>query len=268
MSSIKDGLNGEPENREKSRGIENDNVMNLGVVFKDFCNELEKRKGFLSEDNIRFYWFASMLKQDPILNNYSLEEPYPLGKEELDLKYEEGFEEDGSEEGCSEIFVFEIKFHRHQEGKSKELPTTESAGKIFNDLIRLPSWKPKTETCKPIRYFFLYVTDNVMNEHLSGSKLLSKFYDSKVGSSFKGSFTCENCGGDSPKTFFRNACKSLGKTCSKFKSRTNVCAKLCTKTEGPISTPDIKLIDKVDALRCDSGELKTRKCWVRLYEVI
>ena len=128
--------------------------MNLTDVFKVFCTELSKRKGFLSEDNIRFYWFASMLKQDSILNNYSLEEPYPKSKEELDLKYEND----------SEIFVFEIKFHRYQIKNGKGLPKTESAGKIFNDLIRLPSWTVKT--CKPIRYFFLYVTDNVMNIYL------------------------------------------------------------------------------------------------------
>lgn len=231
--------------------------MVIGDVFRDFYSELGKRIGFLSEDNIRFYWFASMLKQDSDLNHYSLEKPYPGGNEELDLMYED----------TDEIFAFEIKFHRHQEGKSKELPTTESAGKIFNDLIRLPSWKPKTVTCKPIRYFFLYVTDNVMNEYLSESKLLNKFYNLKVGSSFKGSFLCEDCGGDSPKTFFRNACKSLGKTCSKFTSRTNACAKLCTKTEGPISTPDITLIDKVDALACYGYPLQTQVCWVRLYEI-
>lgn len=232
--------------------------MVIGDVFRDFYSELGKRIGFLSEDNIRFYWFVSMLKQDSDLNHYSLEEPYPRGNEELDLMYED----------TDEIFAFEIKFHRHQNKGGKGLPKTDSAGKIFNDLIRLPDWKPKRRSGKPIRYFFLYVTDSVMDKYLSESKLLNKFYTLKVGSSFKGSFLCEDCGGDSPKTFFRNACKSLGKTCSKFKSRTNVCAKLCTKTEGPISTPDITLIDKVDALRCDSDELKTSKCWVRLYEVI
>ena len=231
--------------------------MNLTNVFKDFCTKLNKRKGFLSEDNIRFYWFASMLKYDSNLNNYSLEEPYPKSKEELDLKYENN----------SEIFVFEIKFHRYQIKNGKGLPKTESAGKIFNDLIRLPSWT--VETRKPIHYFFLYVTDNVMNEYLSGSKLLKTFFNSEVGISFTGRFICENCaGGNTSKSFFRSACRSLGgKLCSTYSSKTKVCFTTCKGKEGPILTHNITLIDKNDALHCGAYTLKTPECWVRLYEI-
>ncbi len=38
--------------------------MNITKLYNTFVDESTKCKGFLSEDNIRFYWFASMLRQD------------------------------------------------------------------------------------------------------------------------------------------------------------------------------------------------------------
>lgn len=50
--------------------------MDISKVFKTFVGEIRKRTNIMTEDNIRYYWFASMLTQDKELNNYTLEYPY------------------------------------------------------------------------------------------------------------------------------------------------------------------------------------------------
>ncbi len=221
--------------------------MNLSTVFKDFCNELGKRTGFLSEDNIRFYWFASMLNQDPDLKNYSLEEPYTsIPGKELDLMYEDK----------DEILAIEIKFHRHT--KYVAFPHPNSAGAIFDDIQRLPLWTPSVS--KPVRRLFLYVTDQEMHNYLFSSVTkqnpnyrseLSKFYNSTVGGVCKLVFGGVGVS-DTPKSFYENACES----CSANVSGT-----------GSLTFSGIALIDKQDALACHSFSLKTPECWVRLYEI-
>lgn len=84
--------------------------MNTNKVFTDFCNALSRRTRNLTEDNVRYYWFANMLKQDSELDNYCLEEQYNpnlcqalnLGHAELDLHYEGGIDN----------LCFEMKLHR------------------------------------------------------------------------------------------------------------------------------------------------------------
>ena len=154
--------------------------MNLAVAFNDFCTQLSARTGFLSEDNIRFYWFTAMLNQDKDLNHYSLEEPYYpalVGNKELDLMYEDK----------SEILAIEIKFHRyskqnHRNSKKNAFPLPDSAGTLFNDVFRITSWIPRTPTTKSIRYFVLYVTDDRMHHYLNDKSdayrvELEKFYN-------------------------------------------------------------------------------------------
>lgn len=135
--------------------------MDIRRVFTQFCQDLGNRQEFLSEDNVRFYWFAAMLNQDGELEHYSLEEPYPepLQRKELDLKFE----------AKDEIMCFEIKFHRHPNKSPKNAFThPQSAGEVFNDIIRLPYWKKDSK--KPIKRFLLYVTDEEMHKYLSLSK--------------------------------------------------------------------------------------------------
>ena len=52
--------------------------MNIQQLFDDFCKELSQRQDIMTEDNIRYYWFAKMLVQDGVLDNYTLEKPYPI----------------------------------------------------------------------------------------------------------------------------------------------------------------------------------------------
>lgn len=238
--------------------------MNLANVFNDFCTELSNRKCFFSEDNIRFYWFASMLKQDNNLNHYSLEEPYPtLNKKELDLMYYNSYNNcsDCSDcdvyndcNDCSEIWAIEIKFHRHTSDKT--FPHPNSAGAIFDDIQRLPSWT--NYSGKPVRYFFLYVTDIEMHKYLSSAPALNHnyrenlrvFYSSPIGKVNSLSFGVS----DTPKSFYEKACES----CSANVSSTGV-----------LSFSGINIIAKRDDLQCKAcSSLQTGECWVRLYEIL
>ena len=46
--------------------------MNISTLLSDFATELAKRTGILTEDGVRYYLFAQMLKQDDDLNHYTL----------------------------------------------------------------------------------------------------------------------------------------------------------------------------------------------------
>ena len=83
------------------------------------------------------------------------------------------------------------------------------------------------------------------------------------------SFKCDVCGGDTPKTFFRNACKSWIKNhCT---SKNNVCNK-CPKGIAPIDTRQIQAIGN-NKIKCSSeslypGGTTPKDCHIRLYEVV
>lgn len=140
---------------------------NLEKLFDTFVLELQKREGFLSEDNIRFYWFVSMYEQDHNLNHFSLEEHYSetgkkKGHKELDLMYENDHER----------LCIEIKFHRNPSGeeqKSQTFAKTQAAGEIFDDICRLPHWTGISNDNKRTHYLFLYVTDDEMDRYLSNA---------------------------------------------------------------------------------------------------
>lgn len=130
--------------------------MNIHQLFADFYGELVKRTNLLTEDNIRYYWFAQMLNQDKFLDHYTLEKPYSDGLtgntamkgKMLDLCYEDG--------NGGNHFV-EIKYHR--KGDST-LTLTENAGKIINDMYRLNTISKKGHR------LFLFVTDDCMENYL------------------------------------------------------------------------------------------------------
>ena len=228
--------------------------MIIKQVFDTFVSELKKRVGFLSEDNIRFYWFASMLKQDQDLNHYSLEEPYGVnipGNKELDLMYKDGIER----------WCIEIKFHRNPNGRTFALP--QSAGEIFDDIRRLPSWSNGESDGIPTRYFFLYVTDDEMHKYLSNSAnrksayrdSLADFYNLAVGA-VKG-FTFEDSpNGDTPKTFFHQALESY-----------------TAGVQHELQTPNVIMVAS-DDITCPSSSMKKIdskspiNCHIRLYEVM
>lgn len=160
--------------------------MNLQLLLDDFSTELKNRSGNLTEDSVRYYLFACMLRQDSQLNNYMLELPYDLmisskasnglpvnidkqtipngdqGKGfhnlELDMCYYNG----------SQCFSIEIKFHRHN-NKSHAFPHTMSAGSLFNDLRRLELIQPNPLIMEYDR-LFLYVTDQEMHNYLVNDK--------------------------------------------------------------------------------------------------
>ena len=151
--------------------------MQIESVFDTFCAELEKREGIITEDNIRYYCFASMLNEDDQLNHYTLEYPYSeqcgdLQNEELDMLYQSD----------DETWCFEMKFHRNGESEST-YAHTDAAGSLFNDLLRLQALKQNAKW-KNARYFFLYVTDSEMYNYLTAGKEckggLNKEYRAKL----------------------------------------------------------------------------------------
>ena len=224
-------------------------MMELNTVFESFCTSIGERQAFLSEDNIRFYWFASMLKQDCDLNHYSLEEPYVYLKgKELDLMYEDS----------KEIVCLEIKFHRH---KTKDAYAhTMSAGEIFDDLQRLPLWKKDKDFKKPVRFLFLYVTDKEMYDYLSfNSRMrqnsnyrntLRTFYMAEKGTIITSTFKSKNIGGDTPKVFFECACESFNK-----------------EERNSLTISNVLLLNR-KTVKCNSCSLQTADCHISLYEII
>ena len=176
--------------------------MNIIDVFNQFCDYLLNRTGIMTEDNIRYYWFASMLRQDKDLNHYTLEKPYQtLSGKEMDLSYQDNNDE----------LYFEIKFHRDN-GKS-DYPHTSAAGEIFDDLQRLKSIK----TSIPQSHcYFLYVTDDIMHNYFTNNQTntyvkyrnnLKCFYEAAKNSIINLKFDPV----DTPKTFMERASKSFSR---------------------------------------------------------
>jgi len=189
--------------------------MNINKVFTDFCNALSQRTRPLTEDNIRYYWFANMLRQDSDLNNYCLEEQYNpnlcntlnLGHAELDLHYDGGTKVIGSTDGTDNL-CFEMKLHRFT---GSTLTYTENVGKVLNDLRRL-----NAITLPGSRKLFLYVTDGAMEAHLlKATAGINSFptYRSQVSGLFSLSLnqtiSLTFSASQVPATFWREAAKSV-----------------------------------------------------------
>ncbi len=232
-------------------------MMNIENIVDTFISRLEARRGFLSEDNIRFYWFDSMKVQDPDLNHFSLEEPYAdkSGKitgrnKELDLLYENE----------NERWCIEIKFHRKPQKapKSRTLAFTQSAGEIFDDICRLPLWESTSIDVKdkPTRYFFLYVTDDEMHRYLSNTtKRHSKYRDTLFDFytiKENGEYQCK-FNDSAPKGFKEKATASL-------KKEMLYVPKLVIRTSRDIMCPST-------SLKIPQGK-SIPNCHIRLYEIL
>ena len=182
--------------------------MNIHDIFNQFCYDLQNRTAIMTEDNIRYYWFASMLQQDSQLNNYTLEQPYfasplsitNLSNEELDLFY--------LNKASNDCFCFEIKFHRsHKQSSSAK---TSEAGTVINDLQRLLQISTLIKGTKAHR-LLLYVTDDIMHNYYTSmgqpdtdfGQQLNDFYNAQVNDPINIDFT------GAPKTFLDSANKSL-----------------------------------------------------------
>ena len=230
--------------------------MDIKRVFTNFCEQLRNRTEFTSEDTIRYYWFASMLKQDDNLNDFILEKPYEeLQNKELDLWY--------GNQTSKEPWALEIKFHRNT--KQADFAKTYGAGAIFDDLQRLC----RIKNCAGINChrLLLYVTDEVMHNYLcaggnSYREQLKEFYNMQEnGKPISFTFADHKSNSDVPYTFLESANWSFAGT----------------KTDRRIgfSVKNIKLVGKADFEIPDTkyqsfGEDKEGKhlCHVRLYEII
>ena len=228
--------------------------MDLERVFDDFCEQLNARTKFTSEDTIRYYWFTSMFKYDSLQDHYVLEEPYHeanprlkdttlLENKELDLLYET----------LTEKWAVEIKFHRKSDATFAH---TDAAGAIFADLRRL-TYIPNSPD-KDVKRLFLYVTDDEMHRYLVKKdnlyrEKLMTFYTANPKSTIK-SFEFEKNIDDTPKTFVERANFSFDKS-SIFYSPVTC---LLYKKDFQISNKYFKM----------NNDGKTHMCYVRLYEVI
>lgn len=228
----------------------------------DFSCELKNRSVHLTEDNVRYYLFACMLRQDPDLNNYMLELPYnnireseeyylPIqidpaflsgsSRQELDMCYDNGIE----------CLCIEVKFHRKSDATISATTKTENAGKVFNDLRRLSIISKREECSTSVRKLFVYVTDADMHTYFTKGNdaytaELRSFYEANIGKACSVDFADV----EPPSTFIDNAEKD------------------CPASVGnPLFFGFIKLYNS--DFFCFSPSLgKNRACHVHLYEVI
>lgn len=253
--------------------------MNLQDVFNRFCASIVSRKGIMTEDNIRYYWFAAMRDVEGEtfdLNHYTMEYPYDtsvfeqtsMGRKELDLLYDDG----------KNSICMEIKFHRNPYPKSI-YAHPDAAGSLFNDLIRLSKFKPgevfkdssKNELNlegRIIRRLFLYVTDAEMDAYLCWDKKKHKksnyreeldvFYNRAADKVWFHPAFYEIA--DVTKTFKVTALKSFAQ---KDKEE-----EVWETKQYPI--PKIRLLNRWDTPNDGdmvSPSFKEKSCHIRLYEV-
>lgn len=216
----------------------------------------------MTEDNVRYYWFAAMLQEDADLAHYTMEYPYDkslfqrssrAAKKELDFLYLNG----------DDSYCMEIKFHRNPDPKST-YAHTDAAGSLFNDMLRVSIFKPgksfseQKYECKipaNAKRLFLYVTDNEMHEYLGNAKtwaynaeyrkVLHRFYADTASKTFYVP-TFNNV----PDTFLNCALDGLD-----------------TDLYSLASMPRICLLYDDTWENMQSESFKKQQCHVRLYEV-
>lgn len=254
--------------------------MNIQEVFDRFCASIANRKGIMTEDNIRYYWFDAMRAvegENFDLNHYTMEYPYDssvfnrtsTGRKELDLLYDDG----------KDCICMEIKFHRNPDPKSI-YAHPDAAGSLFNDLIRLSRFKPGEVYKKgdkmldlkkrKVQRLFLYVTDAEMDAYLSWDKKthkkscyreeLDNFYNHAADKVWFQPAFYEISPKGVTKTFKVTALKSFAQ---KDKEE-----EIWDKKLYPI--PKIRLLNKRDTLTdvcISSPSFKGKFCQIRLYEV-
>lgn len=150
------------------------NINCLDFAFQDFSTNLFDRfsKGiFTSEDNVRYY-FVDSIKKELFLSNLDviLEQKYnnsSIRKYRNVINLGSNLEMDAQFNIGSDYSIFsEIKYHPN--GKSS-LTTTENAGELINDLIRLSSIKNKG------RKLLIYVFESEMHNYFSGNSSVVNF---------------------------------------------------------------------------------------------
>ena len=240
--------------------------MDLNRLFYDFGDLLTRRTNYLTEDSVRYCLFSCMLRQDPLVDHYTMEMPYDLMsqtansgiiaspgmlkesrgtfRQELDLVYDDG---------VSDIICVEIKFHRHtdilQGKKRSDYAHTDAAGKIINDMRRLAVINSAGQ--RVVRRLFVYVTDDEMHNYLSykSKEKKNEVYRNSLSSFYAdgGKFICNKNKGYI--TFFDSANSSFGKT-----TATSFCV-MATK----------RLFIEARQLNCPS--FQNGNCYISLFEV-
>jgi hypothetical protein len=247
--------------------------MNPHRLYRDFIAELQNRTHYLTEDSIRYYFFACMFKQDPTLDNYIMELPYtsfvsgspyhiyvnsglasPIStthspQQELDMYYY-----DNANKGS---YYIEFKFHRNPAGKT--YAHTDAAGRIINDIKRLHLIQPKPG--QTIRRLLVYVTDDEMNNYLNAATriymnsifrgILKSFYNSPLNSPQQ--FIFDSTQIAIPNTFISCANASFNKP-----------------YVSPITIDVKKVVDQAFFTTCPSFQKDStgnRACHILIYEV-
>ena len=250
--------------------------MKSSNLFKSFVSELQNRTHYLTEDSVRFSFFACMLKQDNYLDNYILESPYALPitgapthitisnglaaqspkakkpKQELDMYYHDNAK--------NESWCIEIKFHRNPFAKTA-FAHTDAAGSIFNDIKRLQLIHPLLG--RSIHRLLVYVTDDEMHNYFNvGSiayknkdyrDILKAFYNSPLNATQSYCFDKNNI--SIPQTFLDSANNSF--------TQPHV---------NPLTVNVKKKVDSSFITTCPSfkqdSKTGNRSCHILIYEVI
>ena len=243
--------------------------MDINRLFYDFGDLLTRRTNPLTEDSVRYCLFSCMLRQDSLVDHYTMEMLYDLMtqtskssiiastgmlkksrgtfRQELDLLYDDGI---------SDIICIEIKFHRHadilQEKKQSDYAHTNAAGSIINDMRRLAVINSAGQ--RTVRRLFVYVTDDEMHNYLSYKSKEKKNEAYRIGlSSFYikgGQFDCNN-GNATPKTFIDSANSSFFRDTK----ATSFCV-MATK----------RLFIEARQLNCPS--FQNGNCYISLFDVL
>lgn len=236
--------------------------MDLAKVFRRFCENLHRRQELMTEDNVRYYWFASMLHEDADVEHYTMEYPYDSSvfeasqrraKKELDFLYLNG----------DESYCMEIKFHRNPDPAST-YAHTDAAGSLFNDILRLSLFVPgksfatQKNVCtlpQNTRRLFLYVTDAEMDAYLA-----------------KGNGTAVNSGYREELRKFYACPKDAGFYAPKFEevpaTFSLVALDALNKEKHSLQAlPKICLLHADSYCKMQSESFEDRQCHVRLYEI-
>ena len=250
--------------------------IDLDQVLPAFTKVLQETEGILTEDNIRYYFFAKMYDHDRDLRHYTLELPYEMiisGSANLPIELSDASSlklprpGDGPAQELDmfyydkkECLCMEIKFHRSGTYKSKSaFPHSDAAGELFNDMKRLQLIQPGRPV--NVRKLFLYVTDPVMDDYLQNTsetpsncdyrKLLSSFYNPESSSYNEINFGSID---GIPNTFKEASCKSFK---SNWQSDLVLNVKLLYSDKVKSESPSLK----------ESARRDKENCFVKLFEI-
>ena len=251
-------------------------------LYELFLSSVQQRTEILTEDSLRYYFFACMYNQDDNLDHYIMELPYASLEDKDDNQYQIFITKDDARsllttdkaknshhnphqeldlyyyDGESELICIEFKFHRNPQNTTQAYP--DNAGRIMNDIRRLKLIKPKKDLS--IRRLFVYVTDDDMHEYItsiSGQKkyrgyreVLQSFYKGDKCETVFEEFVMKDGNKDykCPKTFFNSANDSFSERAETIIIKTN------------------KVFDRTINTKCSSFQGDNHTCHILIYEVI